>query len=160
EQDWLKTNLARFTRMLQGQRDLETVSKLILKELAPLVRAQQGVFYMIDVEEKEITLKMLSSWAFRERKQLANTFKLGEAPVGQAGLEKERTLLEEVPGYYTKSGRGLGENKPVNIIVLPVLFEGQVKAVIELASFYRFNEIHLAFLDQLTESIGIVLNTI
>ncbi|HEX6836397.1 MAG TPA: HAMP domain-containing protein, partial [Polyangia bacterium] len=160
EQDWLKTNLARFTRMLQGQRDLETVSKLILKELAPLVRAQQGVFYMVDVEDREVMLKMLSSWAFRERKQLANSFKLGEGLVGQCVLEKERILLDEVPGDYIKIGSGLGEHKPVNIIVLPVLFEGQVKAVVELASFYRFNDIHLAFLDQLTESIGIVLNTI
>jgi HAMP domain-containing protein/CheY-like chemotaxis protein/signal transduction histidine kinase len=161
EQDWLKTNLARFTRMLQGQRDLETVSKLILKELSPLVRAQQGVFYIGDTDEKaDVTLRMLSSWAYRERKQISNQFKLGEGLVGQCVLEKERILLDEVPGDYIKIGSGLGEAKPVNIIVLPVLFEGEVKAVIELASFYRFNEIHLAFLDQLTESIGIVLNTI
>ena len=161
EQDWLKTNLARFTRMLQGQRDLETVSKLILKELAPLVRAQQGVFYMVDVEDREIMLKMLSSLGL-PRAQAAGqfSFKLGEGLVGQCVLEKERILLDEVPGDYIKIGSGLGEHKPVNIIVLPVLFEGQVKAVIELASFYRFNDIHLAFLDQLTESIGIVLNTI
>jgi HAMP domain-containing protein/CheY-like chemotaxis protein/signal transduction histidine kinase len=163
EQDWLKTNLARFTRMLQGQRDLETVSKLILKELSPLVKAQQGVFYMVDsdgTDQKEGKLQMLSSYAFRERKQLNNTFRIGEGLVGQCVLEKERILLDEVPGDYIKIGSGLGEAKPVNIIVLPVLFEGEVKAVVELASFYRFNDIHLAFLDQLTESIGIVLNTI
>jgi CheY-like chemotaxis protein/HAMP domain-containing protein len=161
EQDWLKTNLARFTRMLQGQRDLETVSRLILKELAPLVKVQQSVFYTVELDEHEGgKLQMLSSWAFRERKQLNNSFRLGEGLVGQCVLEKERILLDEVPGDYIKIGSGLGEAKPVNIIVLPVLFEGEVKAVIELASFYRFNEIHLAFLDQLTESIGIVLNTI
>jgi HAMP domain-containing protein len=119
EQDWLKTNLAKFTRMLQGQRDLETVSKLILKELAPLVRAQQGVFYIVDLGDKgDVTIKLLSSWAFRERKNLANQFKLGEGLIGQVVLEKERILVDEVPGDYIRIGSGLGEAKPVNVIVL------------------------------------------
>ena len=160
EQDWLKSNLARFTRLLQGQRDLETVSKLILKELAPLVNVQQGVFYMRDTTDSGGALRLLSSYAYRERKHLSNQFRLGEGLVGQCVVEKERILLTDVPEDYIKIGSGLGEARPLNIIVLPVVFESEVKAVIELASFYRFNEIHLAFLDQLTESIGIVLNTI
>jgi HAMP domain-containing protein/CheY-like chemotaxis protein/signal transduction histidine kinase len=164
EQDWLKTNLARFTRVLQGQRNLEAVSRLILKELAPLVSAQQGVFYLMDstnaVGHDEGVLKMIASYAYRERKHLSNQFKVGEGLVGQCVLERERILLTEVPENYVKIGSGLGEATPRNIVVLPVVFEGVVKAVIELASFYRFSEIHLAFLDQLTESIGIVLNTI
>ncbi|MBW4557454.1 MAG: HAMP domain-containing protein [Trichormus sp. ATA11-4-KO1] len=160
EQDWLKTNLAKFTRMLQGQRDLETVSKLILSELAPLVRAQHGVFYLMNTEENSVYLKLLSSYAYRERKHLANRFYLGEGLVGQCALEKERILLTEVPGDYIKISSGLGEATPLNAVVFPVLFEGQVTAVIELASFRRFSEIHLTFFDQLTESIAIVLNTI
>ncbi|MDP3221357.1 MAG: response regulator [Deltaproteobacteria bacterium] len=164
EQDWLKTNLARFTRVLQGQRNLEAVSRLILKELAPLVSAQQGVFYLMDstnaVGHDEGVLKMIASYAYRERKHLSNQFKVGEGLVGQCVLERERILLTEVPDTYVKISSGLGEATPRNVVVLPVVFEGVVKAVIELASFYRFSEIHLAFLDQLTESIGIVLNTI
>ncbi|MBD6614764.1 HAMP domain-containing protein [Komarekiella sp. 'clone 1'] len=160
EQDWLKTNLAKFTRMLQGQRDLETVSKLILSELAPLVGAQHGVFFMMEAAENQPYLKLLSSYAYRERKHLANRFHLGEGLVGQCALEKERILLTEVPSDYVKIGSGLGEAAPLNAVVLPVLFEGQVTAVIELASFRRFSEIHLTFFDQLTESIAIVLNTI
>src|SRR5439155_1541157 len=105
-------------------------------------------------------LKLLSSYAYRQRKQLANEFALGEGLVGQSALEKERLVITELPDDYIKIGSGLGESKPRNIVVLPVLFEGQVKAVVELASFNRFNETHLTFLDQLTESIGIVLNTI
>jgi len=159
EQDWLKTNLAKFTRMLQGQRDLETVSKLILSELAPLVGAQHGVFFMMEAAEQPY-LKLLSSYAYRERKHLANHFRLGEGLVGQCALEKERILLTEVPSDYIKITSGLGEATPLNAVVLPVLFEGQVTAVIELASFCRFSEIHLTFFDQLTESIAIVLNTI
>ena len=161
EQDWLKTNLAKFTRMLQGQRDLETVSKLILSELAPLVSAQHGVFYLMESgEQHQAFLKLLSTYAYRERKHLANHFHLGEGLVGQCALEKERILLSEVPDNYIKISSGLGESTPLNVVVLPVLFEGQVTAVIELASFRRFSEIHLTFFDQLTESIAIVLNTI
>ncbi|MFB2767941.1 HAMP domain-containing protein [Pelatocladus sp. BLCC-F211] len=160
EQDWLKTNLAKFTRMLQGQRDLETVSKLILRELAPLVGAAHGVFYIMENTDNNSYLKLLSSYAYRERKHLANRFHLGEGLVGQCALEKERILLTEVPHDYIKISSGLGEATPVNDVVLPVLFEGQVTAVIELASFQRYSEIHLTFFDQLTESIAIVLNTI
>ncbi|MEG4018681.1 MULTISPECIES: HAMP domain-containing protein [unclassified Microcoleus] len=160
EQDWLKTNLAKFTRMLQGQRDLETVSKLILSELTPLVSAQHGVFFMMESVEHDPFLKLLSTYAYRERKHIGNRFSLGEGLVGQCALEKERILLTEVPDNYVKISSGLGESAPLNVVVLPVLFEGKVTAVIELASFRRFSEIHLTFLDQLTESIAIVLNTI
>jgi HAMP domain-containing protein/CheY-like chemotaxis protein len=161
EQDWLKTNLAKFTRMLQGQRDLETVSKLILSELAPLVTAQQGLFYLMEAGDNHPEfLKLISSYAYQRRKNLSNRFLLGEGLVGQCALEKERILLTQVPDDYIKISSGLGESKPLDVVVLPVLFEGQVTAVIELASFHRFSDIHLTFLDQLTESIAIVLNTI
>ena len=162
EQDWLKTNLARFTRMLQGERDLGMVSKLILSELAPLVNAQHGVFYINRKQEDqpEPVLELLASYAYKKRKNLSNRFKLSEGLVGQCAYEKERILITNVPDNYVHVASGLGEAPPRNIIVLPVLFEGEVKAVIELASFNQFSETHQSFLDQLTESIGIVLNTI
>jgi HAMP domain-containing protein/signal transduction histidine kinase/CheY-like chemotaxis protein len=160
EQVWLKTNLTKFTRMLQGQRDLLTVGRLILSELAPVVSAQQGVFYMMDRGAGEPELKLLASYAHRNRKGLNSRYKLGEGLVGQAALEKERILLTNVPDDYVRISSGLGETRPMNIVVLPVLFEGQVKAVMELSSIDRFSPTHQAFLDQLTESIGIVLNTI
>ncbi|XXY27243.1 HAMP domain-containing protein [Sorangium sp. So ce233] len=160
EQDWLKTNLAKFSRLLQGQKDLLTVGRLILSELAPVVGAQQGVFFTMDVTKEEPLLKLLASYAYKVRKNIDNHFKLGEGLVGQCALEKEKILLVNAPPDYIRITSGLGEAPPVNIIVIPVLFEGQVKAVIELASFERFSPTHQAFLDQLTESIGIVLNTI
>ncbi|HEX6127151.1 MAG TPA: HAMP domain-containing protein [Pyrinomonadaceae bacterium] len=160
EQDWLKTNLAKFTRLLQGQRDLLTVARLILSEMAPLVEMQHGVFYIADTAQDETVLKLLASYAYRKRKSISNEFKLGESIVGQCAFEKQRIIIKDVPPEYVKINSGLGEAAPKNIVVLPVLFEGQVKAVIELASFTPFNEIHFAFLDQLTESIGIVINTI
>ena len=161
EQDWLKTNLTKFTQRLQGQKDLLPVARLILSELAPLVNMQHGVFYMCEqVEGAEKELKLLSSYAYRERRGLSNSFALGEGLVGQCALEQERILITDVPDGYVQINSGLGSAAPRNIVVLPVMFEGEVKAVIELASFHEFKPIHLNFLDQLTTSFGIVLNTI
>ncbi|HEY9282996.1 MAG TPA: HAMP domain-containing protein, partial [Pyrinomonadaceae bacterium] len=161
EQDWLKTNLARFTRMLQGQRDMVTVSRMVLSELAPLVGAQHGVFYVNHSNNGSgPAMRLLGSYAYSERKNLSNEFRPGEGLVGQCVLEREKILLTNVPTDYVSISSGLGEAPPRNIVVLPVLFEEEVKAVIELASFNSFNDTHVTFLDQLTESIGIVLNTI
>ncbi|MEH2273573.1 MAG: response regulator [Nostoc sp.] len=160
EQNWLKSNLAEFTQMLQGHRNLESVSRLILSNLAPMVGASQGVFYFMDSIDDEPILKLLSSYAYKERKNLANQFRLGEGLVGQSALEKQRILLTEVPSDYIRISSGLGEAPPLNIIVLPILFETQVSAVIELASFGPFNELHLRFLEQLSENLGVFLNNI
>ncbi|CAN5707485.1 HAMP domain-containing protein [soil metagenome] len=160
EQDWLKTNLARFTRMLQGQRDMTTVAQMVLSELAPLVDAQQGVFYVNTSSNGQPLMKLLGGYAYKKRKNLAKEFHAGEGLVGQCTLERERILVTNVPANYVYVSSGLGEAPPNNIVVLPVLFEGEVKAVIELSTFKTFSETHLTFLDQLTESIGIVLNTI
>jgi len=160
EQDWLKTNLAKFTRMLQGQRDLLSVASQILSEVAPLVCAQHGVFYLADGEGPDKVLKLVGSYAFHERKNHRDQTRLGEGLVGQAALEQERILITEVPPDSVQIESGLGRAAPLNLVVLPVVFEGQVKAVLELASFNRFSAVHLAFLEQLTESIAIVLNTI
>jgi HAMP domain-containing protein/CheY-like chemotaxis protein/signal transduction histidine kinase len=160
EQDWLKTNLAKFSRMMQGQKDLESVSRLIMSELTPLVSAHHGAFFMMDQDAGGSLLKLVASYAYRARKHVANRFVPGEGLVGQAALEKQPILLQNVPDDYIQITSGLGEAPPRNIIVLPVLFEGEVKAVIELASFLPFSQIHQTFLDQLTETIGVVLNMI
>jgi signal transduction histidine kinase/DNA-binding response OmpR family regulator len=160
EQDWLKTNLAKFSRMLQGQKDLLTVGRLILSELAPVVNAQQAMFYLLDTAQEEAQLVLLASYAYQPPRTVGTTIKLGEGLVGQCAIEREQILLTNVPTDYTHVGSGLGSAPPRSIIVLPVLFEGQVKAVLELASFEQFSPMHQALLEQLTESIGIVLNTI
>jgi signal transduction histidine kinase/HAMP domain-containing protein/ActR/RegA family two-component response regulator len=162
ERDWLKTNLERFTRMLQGQRDLATVSKMILSELTPLVAAQHGVFYVLTDRDDGLgpVLTLQASYGFKERKHLASAFRLGEGLVGQCAVEKERILLTDVPRDYVQINSGLGESAPINIIVLPILFEGSVRAVIELASFAPFSATHQSLLDQLAGNIGLVLNTV
>jgi HAMP domain-containing protein/putative methionine-R-sulfoxide reductase with GAF domain len=162
EQDWLKTNLERFTRILQGQRDLAKVSNLVLSELAPLVSAQHAVFYSMTSpsDGSEPLLTFQAGYGYEERKHLSTSFRVGQGLVGQCAKEKQRILLTEVPSDYVKINSGLGDSTPLNIIVLPVLFEGSVRAVVELASFSPFSEVHQTFLDQLPESIGLVLNTI
>ncbi len=161
EQDWLKTNLARFTGMLQGQRDLGTVGRMLLSELAPLVNAQQGVIYQMESEapQQDGALVLLSTYAdtpeghFRE-------IRIGEGLVGQCAAEKRRMLIADLPETTAPIRSGLVKAVPKNVIVLPVLFEDRVKAVIELATLNAFTASHLAFLEQLTASIGIVLNSI
>ncbi len=158
EQDWLKTNLARFTSMLQGQRDLSAVGRMLLSELAPLVNAQQGLIYQVDSEEPN-TMVLLSAYASRSNGHLVR-IQAGEGLVGQCAVEKQRILVTDLPGNTVPIRSGLFEATPQNLIVLPVLFEDQIKAVIELATLNTFTASHLAFLEQLTSSIGIVLNSI
>ncbi len=159
EQDWLKTNIAKFTGMMQGQRDLLTVAELLLSELTPLIGAQHGTFYLAETSESGISLKLLAGYAI-EGEHVREHFDVGEGLVGQCAKERARILATDVPFDYIRINSSLGSARPSSIVVLPVLFEGDVKAVIELASFSQFSDVHLAFLDQLTQSIGIVLNTI
>ncbi|MGZ9097627.1 MAG: HAMP domain-containing protein, partial [Micavibrio sp.] len=159
EQDWLKTNLAKFSRMLQGQRDLTNVGRTVLSELCPVVSSQQAEFYVLDGSDESPSLTLLASFASEgqeHRKQIV----LGEGIVGQCALEKRKIVIDDLPENYLRISSGLGEASPRSVLVLPLLFEGKVKGVLELASFSGFNPTHQALLDQLTESIGIVLNTI
>ncbi|HLW99326.1 MAG TPA: HAMP domain-containing protein [Candidatus Acidoferrales bacterium] len=159
EQDWLKTNLARFTGMLQGQRDLATVGRMLLSELAPLVNAQQGVIYQTESEESG-NLLLLSAFADDGQEGHEQRLQVGVGLVGQCAAEKRRMLINDLPSHTVPIRSGLFQAVPRNVIVLPVLFEDRVKAVIELASLNVFTASHLAFLEQLTASIGIVLNSI
>ena len=166
EQDWLKTNLARFTGMLQGQRDLVTVGQTLLSELASVVSAQRGTIYQMSAADEESLgrpvphLHLLASYATGGPEREPQRFPVGVGLVGQCALEKKRILLNDAPPDYVRVHSSLGEASPRHVIVLPVLFESETKAVIELASLHAFTPAHLSFLEQLTQSIGVVLNTI
>ncbi len=157
EQDWLKTNLARFAGMFQGQRELSTVGRMLLSELSPLVEAHQGTVYHLGGTEENRELRLLSSYAHTG--ESIETIRLGEGLVGQCAIEKKRILLNDVSPKFIVSS-SLGDAPRVSIVVLPVLFEGETKAVIELATLHRFTDVNLVFLDQLTVSIGAVFHTI
>ena len=160
EQDWLKTNLARFTGMLQGQRDLATVGRMLLSELVPLVNAQQGVIYRMETEESA-GLVLLSAYADDGRDGHPQRVQIGRR--ARRAMRSRRSgsmLITDLPEHAVPIRSALFQAAPRNVIVLPVLFEDRVKAVIELASLSSFTVSHLAFLEQLTASIGIVLNSI
>ena len=159
EQDWLKTNLARFTGMLQGQRNLTAVGQLLLGELVPLINAHQGVIYQLDSESTPV-LKILASYADAHEKAYPPVVRLGEGFIGQCARDKRRLLVSDVPKDTVPVGSVFFQALPRNLVVLPVVFEGQIKAVLGLASLNDFSPTHLAFLEQLTLSIGIVLNSI
>jgi CheY-like chemotaxis protein/signal transduction histidine kinase/HAMP domain-containing protein len=160
EQDWLKTNLARFTNMLQGQRDLSTVGRLLLSELTPLVGAQLGVIYQVENADAPSGMRLLSAYADDGANGHPQRLRIGDGLIGQCAADKRRLLITEMPAHAVPIGSALFKVVPKNIIVLPVLFESQVKAVIELASINAFTALQVTFLDQLTTNIGIVLNSI
>ncbi|HEX8741583.1 MAG TPA: response regulator, partial [Thermoleophilaceae bacterium] len=165
-QDWLNSNLARFSGLMQGQRDLQTVSRLIMSELTPTVSSQHGAFFLAETDTadgnggRDAELKLVASYGYKKRKNVSNRFKPGEGLVGQAAIERKSITLTKPPEDYIKVTSGLGEAPPRNVVVLPVPFEEQVLGVIELASIQEFTEVHLQFLEQLMETIGVVLSTI
>ncbi len=167
--DWLESNLARLAALMQGHRDLMEVADLILRELTPLVNAQFGAFFLADPEEDKATLqtavpaKGLAFIAGYGSAQSA-TVDTGSMPVHglvrQAAREKKRILMEEAPPDYIKINSGLGEASPASVVIIPILFEDKLLGVIELASFSRFSDVHLAFFDQFVNTIGVAINTI
>jgi len=159
EQDWLKTNLAKFTNMLQGQRDLTTVGRLLLTELSPLVNAHTGVIYQVENEDNP-QLLLLASYAGDGVYPYQRVLQFGDGLVGQCALDRRPRVVADIPSDVVPINSALLRVAPKNLVVLPVLFEGQVKAVIELASLTSFTTSQMTFLEQLTDSIGIVLNSI
>ncbi|HEX2466320.1 MAG TPA: response regulator, partial [Thermoanaerobaculia bacterium] len=159
EQDWLKTNLARFTSMLQGQRDLGTVGQMLLSELVPLVNAHQGVIYQMELDRPP-RLRRLASYANAQENGYAEVIVPGQGFIGQCAVDRRRILVTNVPSDAVPVGSVLFSALPRTLVVFPVVFEGEIKAVLGLASLGEFSPSHLAFLEQLTASIGIVLNSI
>jgi signal transduction histidine kinase/HAMP domain-containing protein/CheY-like chemotaxis protein len=161
EQDWLKTNLARISGLMQGQRELERVTQLIISELTPTVSAQYGAFFLAESEDgNPLELGLIASYGYQRRAGIADRFALGESLVGQAALERKTIQIEDVPRDYIRVSSSLGQSSPASILIMPILFEDQVLGVIELAWLRAPSQIHRTFLEQLMETLGVVLNTI
>ncbi|GAB2615613.1 HAMP domain-containing protein [Streptomyces capparidis] len=167
EQNWLKTELARISGLMQGRRDLKDVAALIMSELTPVVGARHGAFFLAqpvrtgegEEASAELELRLAGGYGYVTR-SMPTSYRIGESLVGQAAYERQTILLENAPPGYLKISSGLGEAAPVNIVVLPVLFEGRLLGVIELASFQPFTKIQRDFLDQIAEMIAVTVNTI
>jgi HAMP domain-containing protein/signal transduction histidine kinase/CheY-like chemotaxis protein len=162
EQDWLKTNLARISGMLQGQRDIEAVTQLIMSEVTPVVSAQHGALFLVEHGDSlgEAELRVVASYGYKPKKGRPDRFALGDGLVGQAAVEGKTIRLTDVPSDYIKISSALGDATPAHLVVMPVMFEEQVLGVIELGALRPFSEVNQAFLDQLADTIGVVINTI
>ncbi|MGV9777360.1 HAMP domain-containing protein [Streptosporangium sp. NPDC003464] len=157
EQDWLKSNLAHISGLMQGHRDLAVVAELVMNELAPLVSAQCGTFLLAEETPDGAELRVVGGYGHRET---GRRYALGDSLVGQAALVKRPILVEDIAAGYLTISSSLGVAGPVNLIVLPIIVEDQVLGVIELASLNRFTQVHRAFLEQLVGTIGVNVNTI
>ena len=160
QQDWLKSNLARIAGMMQGHRDLAVVAELIMDALAPLVRAQHGTFFLSEMADGDTRLRLIAGYGLRADKEAPLQYLLGQSLIGQVAKSKRSIVVADLPEGYVKINSGLGEASPSNLAVLPILFEGQVLGVIELASFTTFTPVQTDFLEQLTETLGVNVNTI
>jgi signal transduction histidine kinase/HAMP domain-containing protein/CheY-like chemotaxis protein len=160
QQDWLKTNLAQIAGMMQGHRDLAVVATLIMDELAPLVGAQHGTFFLSEAAGDDTQLRLIAGYGLRADKSAPIQYRLGQSLIGQVAKSKRPIVVANLPEGYVKISSGLGEAPPANLAVLPILFEDQVLGVIELASFDSFNPVQTDFLEQLTETLGVNFNTI
>ncbi|MFI6025210.1 HAMP domain-containing protein [Amycolatopsis magusensis] len=160
DQDWLNTNLARISGLIQGHRDLRVVAELIMNELTPLVSAQHGTFFFADPGQDPPRLRLIATYGHNQADQLATEFEFGQSLVGQVAKTRKPIVVDRTPADYVRVSSSLGSAAPVNLIVLPIVFEDQVLGVIELASFDKFTAVHRDFLEQLTETIGVNVNTI
>jgi signal transduction histidine kinase/HAMP domain-containing protein/CheY-like chemotaxis protein len=160
DQDWLKTNLASVSSMMQGHRDLEVVADLIMEELAPLVGAQHGTFFLAEESSGEQRLRLIAGYGLRADKDAPIQYRIGQSLIGQVAKSKRPTVVEEIPSGYIKISSGLGEAPPTNLAVLPIRFEDQVLGVMELASFTRFSPVQIDFLEQFTETLGVSVNAL
>ncbi|MEU3628498.1 response regulator, partial [Amycolatopsis coloradensis] len=160
EQDWLNTNLARISGLMQGHRDLRVVATLIMNELTPLVGAQHGTFFLTESGENGTRLRLITSYGHSEDPDAPSEFAMGQSLIGQAAHTKKPIVVDRTPPGFVKISSSLGSAPPVTLIVLPIVFEDQVLGVIELASFGEFTAVRKDFLEQLMETIGVNVNTI
>ncbi|GMU67064.1 MAG: histidine kinase [Acidobacteriota bacterium] len=160
EEDWLKSNLARFTALLQGQRDLDSVGRILLTELVPLVGAHQGMIYRLASDGAEPRLELLASYGNAPQDGYPTRLELGAGFIGQCAVDMRRILITEVPPETVPISSVLLHALPRSILAYPVVFEGRVLAVLGLASLGTFAPSQLAFLDHLTSNLAIVVNSV
>jgi signal transduction histidine kinase/HAMP domain-containing protein/CheY-like chemotaxis protein len=160
DQVWLQTSLARISGLMQGHRDLTTVADLIMDELVPLINAQHGTFFLAEPDDGGPRLRLIAGYGLTWDKEAAVQFRLGQSLIGQVAKTKKPVLVTDAPPSYLKITSGLGEAPPVSVIVMPIVFEGEILGVIEASSFGRFTQVHQDFLEQLMETIGVNVNAL
>src|ERR1700678_4432121 len=159
QQGWLQTSLARVARLMQGQRDPAVVADLIMSELIPLVGAQHGAFFLADSSGDQTELRLIAGYGLAPGDGSAERVLLGQSLIGQVAKPRKHVVLDNVPGDYVRISSAIGESRPVNVMIVPIVFEDQVLGVIEAGSLWQFTQAHRDFLEQLMETIGVNVNT-
>ncbi|KUP97014.1 HAMP domain-containing protein, partial [Thermobifida cellulosilytica] len=159
DEDWLKTNLARLSGLLQGHRDLNDLARLIMTEVTPLVEAQHGACYLPEDENDTETFRLYAGYGYQPGEQ-RRRITAGQGLAGEAIAQRKEMIVHNVPGDYVRIESGLGEAPPLSLAIFPILSEDRVLGVIELGSFGEFREIHLNFLRQLVSLISATITTI
>lgn len=162
DQSWLKTQVVKIGKLSQGSEDVQKMAQKIISELADILQAGHATFYLLEDEHNNDVdyYQLQGSYAYVERKNVSSRYAVGEGLIGQCALEKHNILLTNVPDDYIQISSGLGEQKPLNIIVIPILFENKCIAVIEIASFHRFTDNQIEFLNQSIANLGITMNSL
>jgi len=157
ELEFLREGQITLSDKMRGEQDVSRLGQSVLSHLAPFLNAQMGAFYCLN-ENK--SLIRVSGYAYGKTENNEKTIAFGEGLVGQAALERRPILIEELPAnYFAKIGSDLGASSPRSLLLAPVLYEGKVNGVIELASFSTFSAHQRTFLEHVSENVGIALNT-
>jgi len=157
QQDWIKSGQMQLTEKITGQQTIVELARQSITFLTRYLDAQMGLFYLFEAQPKPI-LKLMASYAFNKRKKIANQIELGEGITGQAALEQQTIIVEQVPTDYFRIHSGIGETLPRMIIAMPILFEGRLKGVIEIGALQAFNETQQEYLQRAMPTIGIAIS--
>ena len=160
DQDWMNSNLARVSSLLQGQRDLTEVCRMIMTEVTPLVEAQTGTFFTKETKSDGTERFTLTGYYGYTPHETEVMYAPGEGLVGQAAASRRMIRISDIPEGYLTIRSGLGEATPADLVIMPIQFDGQQLGVIEFASFRKFSQLHINFLERLVANIGTALNNI
>lgn len=161
-QDWLKGGQAQLNDTIRGEQDLPVLSHNIITFLCSYLKAPVGTFYILqppNSNHNQPYLKLFAAYAFQKRKHIANEFEIGEGMVGQAALERQSILVNELPDDYLSIHSSLGSASPNNLLIMPFSYENELKGVIEVGMFMDIDAVQFEFLMQVLPAVGIAIQT-
>ena len=161
EVTWKKSNIAEVSSSITGSHNLESLGKTLLSKVVPLVESNYAVFYAKEFDSRNNEqFQLISTFAVKDESSVKKTIQLGEGLLGQAIVERKAQFITNVPADYIRVSSGLGEATPVEVVILPIMFEGEVNAILEIASLNSLNVSQHSFLEELISNLGIVIESV
>ncbi len=156
--NWANEGFNRFVEILRTRsEDMEELSYRIISSLVDYLKANQGGLFVVSEEEKEAFLEMKACFAYSKKKFLQKRLEIGQGLIGQAVLEKDTLHLDKIPEDYIEITSGLGDANPKNLLIVPLMDNNEVYGAIEIASFNKFEEYEIDFVEKLAENIASTL---